>query len=255
MNCRLCALCCALALAFSLSACSGDKPITHASPTPAPTPSVSPTPSPSPSASEPAPEITPEPSPVPTPTESAGPDAAPVGAQLPGAWNDREAQVSFGMSPGTNCPLAVFDARVGLNDLSVSLVPLGSGPDIQSFLEADIRIPHTSVSYDSGADALVLRLENTVLETGDPAEAAGNDDWVFDFIGEHGLRYPHSFPMGSIGEDNRFFERAAISTDGTDTTITLRLTGKAMSYRVESGSLDGEGMLPYFRILFSEAPA
>ena len=62
MNCRLCALCCALALAFSLSACSGDKPITHASPTPAPTPSVSPTPSPSPSASEPAPEITPEPS-------------------------------------------------------------------------------------------------------------------------------------------------------------------------------------------------
>ena len=60
MNCRLCALCCALALAFSLSACSGDKPITHASPTPAPTPSVSPTPSPSPSASEPAPEITPE---------------------------------------------------------------------------------------------------------------------------------------------------------------------------------------------------
>ena len=163
MNCRLCALCCALALAFSLSACSGDKPITHASPTPAPTPSVSPTPSPSPSASEPAPEITPEPSPVPTPTESASPDAAPVGAQLPGAWNDREAQVSFGMSPGTNCPLAVFDARVGLNDLSVSLVPLGSGPDIQSFLEADIRIPHTSVSYDSGADALVLRLENTVL--------------------------------------------------------------------------------------------
>ena len=165
------------------------------------------------------------------------------------------AQVSFGMSPGTDCPLAVFDARVGLNDLSVSLVPLGSGPDIQSFLEADIRIPHTSVSYDSGADALVLRLENTVLETGDPAEAAGNDDWVFDFIGEHGLRYPHSFPMGSIGEDNRFFERAAISTDGTDTTITLRLTGKAMSYRVESGSLDVEGMLPYFRILFSEAPA
>lgn len=202
-----------------------------------------------------APEITPEPSPVPTPTESAGPDAAPVGAQLPGAWNDREAQVSFGMSPGTDCPLAVFDARVGLNDLSVSLVPLGSGPDIQSFLETDIRIPHTSVSYDSGADALVLRLENTVLETGDPAEAAGNDDWVFDFIGEHGLRYPHSFPMGSIGEDNRFFERAAISTDGTDTTITLRLTGKAMSYRVESGSLDGEGMLPYFRILFSEEPA
>ncbi|MFQ8759135.1 MAG: hypothetical protein ACLSAF_06490 [Intestinimonas sp.] len=133
---------------------------------------------------------------------------------------------------------------MGLNDLSVSLVPLGSGPDIQSFLEADIRIPHTSVSYDSGADALVLRLENTVLETGDPAEAAGNDDWVFDFIGEHGLRYPYSFPMGSIGEDNRFFERAAISTDGTDTTITLRLTGKAMSYRVESGSLDGEGMLP-----------
>ena len=94
-----------------------------------------------------------------------------------------------------------------------------------------------------------------MLETGDPAEAAGNDDWVFDFIGEHGLRYPHSFPMGSIGEDNRFFERAAISTDGTDTTITLRLTGKAMSYRVESGSLDVEGMLPYFRILFSEAPA
>lgn len=40
MNCRLCAFCCALALAFSLSACSGDKPITHASPTPAPTPSV-----------------------------------------------------------------------------------------------------------------------------------------------------------------------------------------------------------------------
>ena len=35
MNCRLCAFCCALALAFSLSACSGDKPITHASPTPA----------------------------------------------------------------------------------------------------------------------------------------------------------------------------------------------------------------------------
>ena len=85
--------------------------------------------------------------------------------------------------------------------------------------------------------------------------AAGNDDWVFDFIGEHGLRYPHSFPMGSIGEDNRFFERAAISTDGTDTTITLRLTGKAMSYRVESGSLEVVGMLPYFRILFSDAPA
>lgn len=110
------------------------------------------------------------------PTESAG-RMPPPSAPAPRRLERREAQVSFGMSPGTDCPLAVFDARVGLNDLSVSLVPLGSGPDIQSFLEADIRIPHTSVSYDSGADALVLRLENTVLETGDPAEAAGNDDW------------------------------------------------------------------------------
>ena len=60
--------------------------------------------------------------------------------------------------------------------------------------------------------------------------------------------------MGSLGEDNGFFRNAAISSDGTDTLITLLLTDRAGELRVESGTLDREGMQPWFRIVFQEAP-
>ena len=71
---------------------------------------------------------------------------------------------------------------------------------------------------------------------------------------EFGLPLPASFPMGGLGEDNGFFRNAAISSDGTDTLITLLLTDRAGELRVESGTLDREGMQPWFRIVFQEAP-
>ena len=63
--------------------------------------------------------------------------------------------------------------------------------------------------------------------------------------------YPHSFPTGSLGRDNHFFAGASIAQDGEDAVITLRLTGRAYRYTVESGDFMEDG-IPYLRLTFRE---
>lgn len=186
-------------------------------------------------------------SPVPAPSAHTG--AGPSSA----AWLDCTDVAVFGMEEDAACPLSVADARVGLNDFSVALVPQGTASAMSAFIEADTRIPRTEVSYSESNHALVIRMRDTTLDTGDPADAAGSDDWVYDFIEEFAFDYPSSFPMGSLGADNGFFQNAAISSDGTDTVITLLLTERAEQFRVESGSLDRAEMHPWFRLTFREA--
>ena len=104
MNCRLCALCRALALAFfPLRLLRGQA---HHPRFPLRRPPHRPFPPRRPHLHRrrsPLPRSRRSP-PVPTPTEPPARMPPPVGAQLPGAWNDREAQVSFGMSPARTAP-------------------------------------------------------------------------------------------------------------------------------------------------------
>ena len=199
--------------------------------------------------------LSPTPEPSDAPSEPSDlPAFSPAQASEEAAWIPCEQGARFGGDPEVDCPLAVWDARVGLNDLSVSFLPQGNADAMSAFIDAEVRIPPTEVTYAGENRALLIRMEGVVLDTGDPREAAGSDDWVYDFMEEFGLPLPASFPMGSLGEDNGFFRNAAISSDGTDTLITLLLTDRAGELRVESGTLDREGMQPWFRIVFQEAP-
>ena len=251
---------CALA-ALSLAACApAASPAESAAPSHAAAAASVPSPSPLPAESAPAASPaesaappTPEPSDVPS-EPSDLPAFSPAQASEEAAWIPCEQGARFGGDPEVDCPLAVWDARVGLNDLSVSFLPQGNADAMSAFIAAEIRIPPTEVTYAEENRALLIRMEGVVLDTGDPREAAGSDDWVYDFMEEFGLPLPASFPMGSLGEDNGFFRNAAISSDGTDTLITLLLTDRAGELRVESGTLDREGMQPWFRIVFQEAP-
>ena len=76
---------------------------------------------------------------------------------------------------------------------------------------------------------------------------------VFDFLNEHGLPYPVSTPMGSVGEDTAYFTKAAISSNGTDTYLTLLPTAEAVQYQVETGCHDGDELRPWFRLTFRGA--
>lgn len=267
MKSRFSPLLCAAALSLVLSGCGGPAPAAPStSPSPespdVTVPSESPsayrmTPMPSPSESD---ISTSEPKTSSDGSEESGSgpqSAAPAVAPLPGDlydWIDRDASVTFG-GPAEGFFLAVQDVRVGLNDLSVALIPRGTGADISAFLQAEDRLPVVTVRAQSDANVLTIQLKNTVLDSGDPVESSGNDDWVFDFIEEYGLNYPSSFPRGAVGEANRFFQNTAISTNGTGTTITVLLSDEARRYRIESGSLDSEGMLPYFRVVFTAEAA
>lgn len=258
MKRRLIVPLCSIALTLALSACGGT-PGTIPGPTssggssssPSATPMESPdsteTPTPTSSENQNVTVI-----PTPTPESSVPPAKLLKGDRYD--WLDRGAAVTFGGEEKA-CFLAIQDVRVGLNDISVALVPRGTGTDIDAFLASEHRLPAVQVSTQTDSGVLFIQMKNTVLDTGDPVESAGNDDWVFDFIEEHGLIYPSVFPRGGVGEDNRFFHNAAISTDGTDTTLTLMLSDKTQRMRIESGSLDSEGVLPYFRLVFAETAA
>lgn len=244
------------ALALALSGCRGGGEAGKPAPTPTAPPAQTAAPSPTPSARPPAPSPSPTPSPAPSTAAVGEPSPSPeaegpgqtAAAAADGGWNSREAQVTFGMAAGEDLPLVVAAAQVEEDTLTVSLLPAGNEPAFAAFQEADLRLPHTQITYDAGAGALVLRLENTALSSGDVT----GDDWVFDFIAEHGMTYPVATPAGAIGEDGPYFAKAAISSDGVNTTISLLLTDAAGSYRVVSGSHGGDEMLPYFRLEFRE---
>lgn len=241
-------LVCAGVLALALAGCSSNKPITNSTPRPEP-------PQPT-AAATPAPTQTPSPVPSETPVPTAAPTPAPPPASTAAPARDDyhapEDPVSFGMDADAACPLALYDARVGLNDLQLSFVPPAEATAITAFQDAALRIPSTTISYNAQERALVLTMSNTVLETGDPVGAAGSDDWVFDFIAEAGYQYPSSIPLGALGEGNRFFENAAVYSNGADTFLSLALKEEGLQYRIESGALDSGGMYPYLRLVFSE---
>lgn len=247
MRRQVAALFLAGALTLSLAGCSSHKTITNPTPKPtqAETPQATPdTPSPTPEATPvpatPSAEPAPTPTPAPTPAQSADERT----------WLDRDtAGISFGMNDPGACPLVVSDLRLGLDDVSVAFAPLATNEGLTAFLAADMRIPNTSVSYDGTMGVLTLKLYGVVLD----APAPLGDDWVFDFVNEHGLTYPVATDAGALGGDNRFFQGAVLSCDGVDTTIAMRLTTSGRQYHIESGTLDEAGYLPYFRVSFREA--
>ena len=162
-------------------------------------------------AATPSPTVQAIPTPSPEPEPPAEEAAAPLEAET---WHDWEDAVTFGMEAGSGCPLVVGEVQVEEDSLTVSLLPAGNEAALLAYLEAEERIPATEVSYDADAGALVLHMSDTALDSG---EISG-DDWVFDFLNEHGLPYPVSTPMGSVGEDTAYFTKAAISSNGTDTS-------------------------------------
>lgn len=216
-------------------------PVVQAAPTPSPSPVSTPAPTPAPS-----PVPTPEPTPSPEPEPPAEEAAAPLEEAV---WHDWEDAVTFGMEAGSGCPLVVGEVQVEEDSLTVSLLPAGNEAALLAYLEAEERIPATEVSYDADAGALVLHMSDTALDSGEISE----DDWVFDFLNEHGLPYPVSTPMGSVGEDTAYFTKAAISSNGTDTYLTLLPTAEAVQYQVETGCHDGDELRPWFRLTFRGA--
>ena len=81
----------------------------------------------------------------------------------------------------------------------------------------------------------MLKLENTVLSSGE----IGGDDWLHDFLREQGLEYPMSTPTGAVPGSCPDFEKAAISSDGTNTTISLLPLGGITEYQVTPLGVDG----------------
>lgn len=232
------------ALLLSTAGCgspAGESAPPEPTATPSPTLQITPPPSP-----------TPEPEPLPTPLPADGPEpsAEPANAPLePDGWKDPTDPFTFGMEPGSGCPLVVAEVQTGEDSLTVSLLPAGDEAALLAYLDAEERIPATEVSFDANAGALVLQMADTTLDSG---EVSG-DDWVFDFLEEHGLTYPVTIPMGAVGEDTAYFTKAAVSSDGTDTYLTLLPTEKAAQYQVETGCHDGDELRPWFRLTFRGA--
>lgn len=147
----------------------------------------------------------------------------------------------------------IYDARVGVNDLSVAFIP--SGADVErfmSFFPAVCTVPSVAISCDAESRVMTVRLRNTALASGGATEEeiAQMLEWIGPDSPYAGL-YPHSFPTGSLGRDNHFFAGASIAQDGEDAVITLRLTGRAYRYTVESGDFMEDG-IPYLRLTFRE---
>ena len=199
---------------------------------PSPTPVVTPTPTPPPTP-EPA-----ETTPVPTPAETAVLAETPLPAETPAeedVWTALDAGSSFGRASGTGGALVVYDVRAGEDGLTVTLAPLPNEADVAAFQEAEEPLPAGTVDHWSDGGGLVLRLENTVLSSG----GIGGDDWLHDFLREEGLEYPVSTPMGAVPGSCPAFEKAAISSDGANTTISLLPGGGMTEYQVTALGVDG----------------
>ena len=62
---------------------------------------------------------------------------------------------------------------------------------------------------------------------------------LHDFLREQGLEYPRSTPMGAVPGSCPDFEKAAISSDGANTTISLLPGGGMTEYQVIPLGVDG----------------
>lgn len=194
----------------------------QAAPSPSPTPVATPTP-------------TPTPTPSPTETTAAAETELPAETPTDPGWTALDTDSSFGRTSGTGGALVVYDIQADEDGLTVTLAPLPNEADVTAFQEAEEALPAGTVDYWSDAGALVLKLENTVLSSGE----IGGDDWLHDFLREQGLEYPMSTPTGAVPGSCPDFEKAAISSDGTNTTISLLPLGGITEYQVTPLGVDG----------------
>lgn len=217
-----------------LAGCGGGPAATSAPVSPSPAETVQAAPSPSPT-----PVVTPAPTPTPTPspTETAAAAETELPAETPTdpGWTALDTGSSFGRTSGTGGALVVYDVQAGEDGLTVTLAPLPNEADVTAFQEAEEALPAGTIEYWSDAGALVLKLEDTVLSSGE----IGGDDWLHDFLREQGLEYPMSTPMGAVPGSCPDFEKAAISSDGTNTTISLLPLGGMTEYLVTPLGVDG----------------
>ena len=195
----------------------------QAAPSPSPTPVVTPTPTPA---------ATPEPAETAAAAETELPAETPAEEDV---WTALDTGSSFGRASGTGGALVVYDVQSGEDGLTVTLAPLPNEADVTAFQEAEEALPAGNIEYWTDAGALVLKLENTVLSSGE----IGGDDWLHDFLREQGLEYPMSTPTGAIPGSCPDFEKAAISSDGTNTTISLLPLGGITEYQVTPLGVDG----------------
>ncbi len=185
----------------------------------------------------PSPSPTPVATPTPTPTETAAAAETELPAEPPAdpGWTALDTGSSFGRTSGTGGALVVYDVQADEDGLTVTLAPLPNEADVTAFQEAEEALPAGTIEYWSDAGALVLKLENTVLSSGE----IGGDDWLHDFLQEEGLEYPMSTPMGVVPGNCPDFEKAAISSDGANTTISLIPLGGMTEYQITSLGVDG----------------
>ena len=218
-----------------LAGCGGAPAATSAPVSPPPAETVPVTPSPLPT---PVTTPTPTSTPTPEPVETAAAAETELPAETPAEediWTALDTGSSFGRASGTGGALVVYDLQADEDGLTVTLAPLPNEADVTAFQEAEAALPAGTVDYWSDAGGLVLKLENTVLASGD----VGGDDWLHDFLREQGMSYPVTTPMGAVPGSCPDFEKAAISSDGTNTTISL-LPGDGMTeYQVTPLGVDG----------------
>ena len=191
-------------------------------------------------APSPSPVVTPTPTPTPTPepVETAAAAETELPAETPAeedVWTALDTGASFGRASGTGGALVVYDVQSGEDGLTVTLATLPNEADVTAFQEAEEALPASNIEYWTDAGALVLKLENTVLSS----DEIGGDDWLHDFLREQGLEYPMSTPTGAVPGSCPDFEKAAISSDGTNTTISLLPLGGMTEYQVTPLGVDG----------------
>lgn len=216
-----------------LAGCGGAPAATSAPVSSPPVETVQAAPSPSPT-----PVVTPTPTPTPEPVETAAAAEAELPAETPAVedvWTALDTGSSFGRASGTGGALVVYDVQSDEDGLTVTLAPLPNEADVTAFQEAEEALPAGNIEYWSDAGALMLKLENTVLSSGE----IGGDDWLHDFLREQGLEYPMSTPTGAVPGSCPDFEKAAISSDGTNTTISLLPLGGMTEYQVTPLGVDG----------------
>lgn len=216
-----------------LAGCGGAPAATSAPVSSPPAETVQAAPSPSPS-------VTPMPEPTPEPTETTALAETPLPTETPAEeadWTPLDTGSSFGRSSGTGGSLAVYAVQAGEDGLTVTLAPLPNEADVNAFQEAEGEevLPAGTVDYWSDAGGIVLQLENVVLSSGE----IGGDDWLHDFFREQGMEYPFSTPMGAVPGDCPLFEKAAISSDGSNTTISLLPDSAVTEYQVTALGVDG----------------
>lgn len=218
-----------------LAGCGGAPAATSAPVSPPPVETVQAAPSPSPT---PAATPTPTPTPTPEPVETAAAAETELPAETPAeedVWTALDTGTSFGRPAGTGGALVVYDVYSDEDGLTVTLAPLPNEADVAAFQEAEEALPAGNIEYWTDAGGLVLQLENTVLSSGE----IGGDDWLHDFLREQGLEYPRSTPMGAVPGSCPDFEKAAISSDGANTTISLLPGGGMTEYQVTPLGVDG----------------